>query len=226
MVKIKDIPVNDRPRERLITKGSNSLSNEELLAILIKTGTKSKSAKDIANLILSKISNIRQMQELTYEELKDINGIGISKATTILALIELSKRMNNNIEILNNVKFNHPSIIYEYYKNSLGEEKQEYFYCIYLDNSKIIIKEKLLYIGTINQTLIHPRDIFKEAYKLSATSIVCVHNHPSGDLVPSKNDIEMTKNLVNVGKLMGIEITDHIIVSKNNYYSFFENGKI
>lgn len=226
MVKIKDIPLNDRPRERLLNKGSRSLSNEELLAIILKTGTKTKSAKDIANIVLSKIDNIKELQNLTYEELKEISGIGMSKATTILALIELSKRIGEHLEVINNIRFNNPKIIYEYYKNTLAIEKQENFYCLYLDNSKKIIKDKLLYIGTINETLVHPRDIFKEAFKLSASSIVCVHNHPSGNISPSINDIEITNNLISVGKMVGIPIVDHIIVSENNYYSFFENGRI
>lgn len=226
MVKIKDIPVNDRPIERMQIKGSNSLSNEELLAILIKTGTKNKSAKDVANEILSKVEDIKELKYLSYEELKKIDGIGNSKAATIVALIELSKRIGTIVDTINNVCFNNPKIIHDYYKESLGEEKQEHFYCIYLDNSKKIIKDKLLYIGTINQTLIHPRDIFKEAFKVSASSIICLHNHPSDNINPSLNDIEMTNNLIKVGNLMGIPIIDHIIVSKNKYYSFFENGKI
>ena len=103
---------------------------------------------------------------------------------------------------------------------------QEHFYCLYLNSGKKVIKEKLLFIGTVNYSMIHPRDIFKEAYLLNAVSIICIHNHPSGDVTPSVNDINMTVNLKNVGELLGIEIVDHIIIGKNKYYSFLENDKI
>ena len=226
MVKIKEIPVNDRPRERLINSGSNTLSNEELLAIILDTGTKDKSAKDLAISVLSKINHISELKDINYQNLISIKGIEISKATKILSLIELSKRINVKLETLNNIKANNSKVIYEYFKDKLMDEKQEYFYCLYLNNKKRIIKNKLLYIGTINQTLIHPRDIFKEAYLLSASAIICIHNHPSGNTAPSKEDIMMTKNLKEVGLIMGINVVDHIIIGKNSYYSFFENGDI
>lgn len=226
MVKIKEIPLNDRPRERLINSGSNTLSNEELLAIILDTGTKDKSAKDLAISVLSKINHISELKDINYQNLISIKGIGISKATKILSLIELSKRINVKLETLNNIKANNSKVIYEYFKDKLMDEKQEYFYCLYLNNKKRIIKNKLLYIGTINQTLIHPRDIFKEAYLLSASAIICIHNHPSGNTAPSKEDIMMTKNLKEVGLIMGINVVDHIIIGKNSYYSFFENGDI
>ena len=226
MVKIKEIPLNDRPRERLINSGSNTLSNEELLAIILDTGTKDKSAKDLAISVLSKINHISELKDINYQNLISIKGIGISKATKILSLIELSKRINVKLETLNNIKANNSKVIYEYFKEKLMDEKQEYFYCLYLNNKKRIIKNKLLYIGTINQTLIHPRDIFKEAYLLSASAIICIHNHPSGNTAPSKEDIMMTKNLKEVGLIMGINVVDHIIIGKNSYYSFFENGDI
>ncbi|MEG0826400.1 MAG: DNA repair protein RadC, partial [Bacilli bacterium] len=217
MVKIKDMPINDRPRERLINNGSTSLSNEELLAIILKTGTKKQSVKELANSILSKLNNISNLKTMNYEQLNSIAGIGPSKATTILALIELTKRISNPIETINNTKFNNAKIVFEYYKDKIGDKFQEYFYCLYLNNKKIIIRDKLLYIGTINQTLIHPRDIFKEAYNLSASAIICIHNHPSGNPSPSKEDLEMTNNLINIGQLMGIKIADHIVISKNSY---------
>ena len=226
MVKIKEIPLNDRPRERLINSGSNTLSNEELLAIILDTGTKDKSAKDLAISVLSKINHISELKDINYQNLISIKGIGISKATKILSLIELSKRINVKLETLNNIKANNSKVIYEYFKDKLMDKKQEYFYCLYLNNKKRIIKNKLLYIGTINQTLIHPRDIFKEAYLLSASAIICIHNHPSGNTAPSKEDIMMTKNLKEVGLIMGINVVDHIIIGKNSYYSFFENGDI
>ena len=225
-VKIKDLPINERPRERLINKGVVNLSNEELLAIILKTGTKDTSAKGLASLILSQIENIGDLQNKNYNQLLKIKGIGPSKAAVILACIELGKRINNKVNNIQNLKADNPLVIFEYYSALLGRKKQEHFYAIYLDNQKRIIEDRLLFIGTINKSLIHPQNIFKEAYMLDASAIICLHNHPSGNVVPSKDDINMTKNLVEIGNLFGIKIVDHIIVGSEKYYSFFENGDI
>ena len=218
--------VNDRPIERLISKGSSSLSNEELLAIILKTGTKGKSSKDLASNLLSKINNITELKTINLENLTKVNGIGLIKGATILACVELSKRLNKQIENINNIKITDSNIVFEYYKDIIGDKLQEYFYCLYLDNSKKVIKEKLLYIGTVNYSLVHPREVFKEAFLLSASSIICIHNHPSGNIIPSKQDIDTTNKLIEIGRLVGIEIVDHIIISKDKYYSFFENDVI
>lgn len=225
-VRIKDIPESDRPVERLITNGSESLNNIELLTILIKSGTKQKSAKNLAEEIVKEIGDIHQLKNLNLEQLKKIKGIGIKKAATILAAIELSKRINDEYNTLNNVKINNSSLVYKYYKNKIGDKLQEYFYCIYLNSAKKVIKDKLLFIGTINQSIVHPREIFKEAYLLSASSIICVHNHPAGSIFPSKEDIDLTNKLVEIGNLLGVKVVDHVIITKNNYYSFFENNDI
>ena len=139
-------------------------------------------------------------------------------------MIELSKRMNSCY--INDTKLTKPDLVYSYFKNILKDKKQEYFYCIYLDNSKKVLENKLLYIGTINESIIHPREIFKIAYQLSASSIICVHNHPSGNLNPSDKDIQTTVNLKKIGELLGIKIVDHIIITNNGYYSFIEHGNI
>lgn len=225
-VRIKDIPESDRPVERLISNGSESLSNIELLTILIKSGTKQKSAKALAEEVLKEIGDIHQLKNLNLEQLRKIKGIGIKKATTILAALELSKRINDEYNNLNNVKINNSSLVYKYYKNKIGDKLQEYFYCIYLNSAKKVIKDKLLFIGTINQSIVHPREIFKEAYLLSASSIICVHNHPAGSVFPSIEDINLTNKLVEIGNLLGVKVVDHVIITKNNYYSFFENNDI
>lgn len=226
MVKIKELPVNERPREKLELLGANHLSNEELLAILIKTGNKKHSAKDLATQILKKIKEISELKELTFEEIIKIEGIGPTKAVTLLAALELGKRVNTMISNINKTKINNSFVLFEYYKDKLYEEKQEHFICVYLDNQKKVIREKTLFKGTLNQTIIHPREIFKEAYKVSASSIICIHNHPSGNVSPSIEDITMTDNLKKVGDLLGIPLIDHLIIGKEEYYSFFENGKI
>ena len=225
-VLIKDIPLNERPRERLINKGVEYLSNEDLLAILLKTGTKENSVKVLASNILKQLDNISNLKDINLERLIKIKGIGKAKACEILAAIELGKRLNQKIDNLNQIKIYSSNSIYEYYQDKLKDKLQEFFYCVYLDTKNHIIKDKLLFIGTINESLIHPREIFKEAYLLSASSIICVHNHPSGNVTPSNNDIIMTKQLIEVGKILGIKVLDHIIIGKNNYYSFNDNSLV
>lgn len=225
-VKIKELPVEERPYEKLINNGANTLTNEELIAILLKSGTQNYSAKDLASLILKNINNIGELNNINYIKLNKIKGIGNKKSCVLLAAIELGKRINNYLPTIINRKLNETSLVYEYYKDKIGLEKQEHFYCIYLDNSKKIIHEKLLFIGTINYSLVHPREIFKEAYLYSSTAIICVHNHPSGNVLPSEEDLNITKKLVSVGKILGIKILDHVIISQEKYYSFFENSDI
>ena len=225
MIKISEMIKSDRPRERLSIYGVENLSNDELLTIILSSGVKNISVKELSFNILKEIKDIKNLNNITLEELLKIKGIGISKACTILATIELGKRINSSVDTLSNIKFTSPDIIYNYYKNKFKNKKQEYFYSIYLDSSKRIIKEKLLFIGTINMSIVSPREVFKEAYLCDATSIICVHNHPSGNVLPSKEDIYLTNRLKEVGQTFGVSIIDHIIIG-NKYYSFYENGDI
>ena len=223
-IKIKELPENERPRERLINKGARSLSDEELLSIVLKTGTKDMSAKSLASLLLKKYG-LKKLKNISYHELTNIKGIGNAKACLILAISELSKRFNVKQDKIIDVKITSPEVIYEYYKDIFNPFQEE-FYCLYLNSGKIVLKEKLLFVGTVNRSMIHPRDIFKEAYLLNATAIICVHNHPNGDVKPSKEDINTTDRLNQIGHLMGIKLVDHVIINENNYYSFLQNGKI
>lgn len=225
-LKIKDIPVDERPRERLINYGVNSLSTEELLAIIIKNGTKNSSAKMLASEIISKTNGLKNTEILNYEFLKSIKGIGSAKACDIVASLELGKRVNQNIKSVNGIKFTNSSLVFDYYKNIIGDKKQEHFYVVYLDSSKKIIKDKVLFMGTLNHSIVHPREVFKEGYLVSASSFICVHNHPSGNVLPSREDIEITKQLKEIGTMMGVPLVDHIIIGIDKYYSFFENGDI
>ena len=223
-IKIKEIPKDERPRERLIKYGISSLSNEDLLAILLKTGTKDKSAKDLANDLLIKLGSIKSLEDMNYHSLSKIKGIGEAKACTILTAIELGKRIAEDANKLYNIQVNSSEIVYKYFNNLFRNKKQEYFYAVYLDNKKKVIDTKLLFIGTLNYSIVHPREIFKEALLLSASSIICIHNHPSGNIEPSKEDIDLTNRLVNVGKMIGITVVDHLIIGSNRYYSFIDNG--
>lgn len=224
-VKLKELPVLERPRERLINVGVENLSDEELLSIILKTGSKEMSVKELAAYILSSLGGIENLKNINYHEVKKIKGIGEAKACMLVALSEIARRMNRKVASLMGVKLNTPLKIFEFYKSKINDD-QEQFYCIYLDASKKVIEEKLLFIGTVNYSLVHPRDIFKEAYLLNATGIICVHNHPSGEVRPSKEDINLTIRLKEIGVLMGVRVIDHIIIGDDKYYSFLENGKI
>ncbi|MBP3461361.1 MAG: DNA repair protein RadC [Bacilli bacterium] len=226
MTKIKDLPLLDRPIERLLNNGVTALSNEEVISILLKTGTKEKSVKELSQEILKEIKDIHDLKQLNIEKIIKIKGIGKTKAATLIAAIELGRRINKKIDTLNNVKITNSEQVFNYFKEIIGDKDQEYFYCLYLDNSKKVIKNKMLFLGTLNYSTVHPREIFKEAYLVGANSIICIHNHPTGNLKPSKNDIELTNNLINIGMLLGIKIDDHVIISKNSYFSFFENNLI
>ena len=220
---IKDIPLNERPRERLVKYGVKNISNEELISIILKTGTKEKSVKELSNMILSKYSDISNLKELEIQDIMKIKGIGKVKAIELIASIELGRRVyvDKNIDEL---KIKGSIDVYNYFNDLLKDKKQEYFYAVYLDNKKKVITKRLLYIGTINGSVAHPREIFKTAYLVSASFIICVHNHPSGDPSPSNEDIVFTNKLIEIGKLNNIPVLDHIVIGRNCYYSFFEEG--
>ena len=224
-VKLKEMPLLERPRERLINVGVENLSDEELLAIILKTGSKEMSVKSLSSYILSSLGGIENLKKINFHEVKKIKGIGEAKACTLVALSEIARRMNRKVASIIGTKLNTPLKIFEFYKSKINDNQEE-FYCIYLDASKKVIEEKLLFIGTANYSLVHPRDIFKEAYLLNATGIICVHNHPSGEVKPSTEDINLTIRLKEIGVLLGIRIIDHIIIGDEKYYSFLENGKI
>ncbi len=224
-VKVKEMPLLERPRERLINYGVDCLSDEELLAIILKSGTKNMSVKDLSAYILSLFKGIENLKNINYWEMMKIKGIGEAKACTLVALSEISRRVNRKVPILKGEKLNNSQKVFDFYKNKI-DNFQEHFYCVYLDASKKVIEEKLLFIGTANYSLVHPRDVFKEAYLINATGVICVHNHPSGEVKPSREDINITIKLKEVGMIMGITLVDHVIIGDDKYYSFLENGKI
>jgi len=218
-MKVKDLPLLDRPREKLRMIGAENLSTSELLAIILRTGTKKRSVIEIAYEILSTIGNTSNLENTTMEKLCKIKGIGKDKATNVLAAIELGRRIFLEREDFP-VVLDSTESIFNYSKYFFHGKKQEHFYCLYLDTKKKLIASKLLFIGTINKSIVHPREVFKEAYLLSASAIVCIHNHPSGIVYPSLKDIEFTQDLIKIGNIQGIPILDHLIVSEHNYYSF------
>ncbi len=226
MIDFKKIPACDKPRERLYNAGAESLSNEELISIILKTGSKKYSVKEVALMLLENVGYIEKLQDIGISSLMKIDGIGKVKAIEIKAALELGRRVYNSSGDIVNIKLNNPLNVYKYFKNILVNKKQEYFYSVYLDTKGKYLGKKCLFIGTINNSVIHPREIFKEAYLLSANSFICVHNHPSGDSSPSKEDFLVTKKLYEIGIIHGILLVDHIIIGSQGYYSFSDNGNL
>ncbi len=222
--KIKDFPLEERPREKVKQYGINNVTNKELLSIILKTGTKNINVEDLALSILRKYK-LHELKDVTINELTKIKGIGEVKAIELLAAIELGKRINYKTEEKKK-KLNNPEVIFQEMRYLFIDKKQELFYCLYLNEKQELIERKLLFMGTVNKSITHPREVFKEAYRLSASSIICMHNHPSNDLRPSKSDIEFTTSLVEIGKLQGIPVVDHIIVGDSSFYSFYEHNNI
>ena len=224
---IKEMARSERPRERLLKYGSESLSNSEILSIILKTGTKNVNVLEISNNLINKLNGFNNLKNINKEILIKEKGIGIVKAIELLAAIELGKRLfvKKDDDKKSKRYLNAKDIFYDN-KDLFIDIKQEYFYCIYLNSNKEVIERKMLFMGTVNKSLVHPREIFKEAYLTSASGVVCIHNHPSGDPTPSIDDIILTKSLVQIGNIQKIPIIDHIIFGDNRYYSFYEDNKL
>lgn len=223
---LKDLPNEEKPRERLIKYGKENISNNELIEIILKSGTRKYGLKEISHNVLSSVNNINELKNIEINSLAIIPGVGKIKAIELVAAIELGRRVYMEENYNDLVYLTNPKSIINYFNNLFNGIKQELFYVIYLDNQKKYIDKKLLFKGTVNYSLVHPREIFKEAYMLSASYIICIHNHPSGNATPSSNDIELTERIKNIGNLHGIILIDHIIIGKNNYYSFYEDNNL
>lgn len=226
MINFKNIPESDKPRERLYQYGSENLSDEELISIILKTGTKGMSVKEVSLKLLENVGDIKRLKDIGINTLMGINGIGRVKAIEIKAAIELGRRIYIENNKLSGVILNNSLKIYEYFKDLVGNKKQEYFYTVYVDTKGRYIDKKCLFVGTINNSIVHPREIFKEAYLLSANGIICIHNHPSGDPTPSKEDVVITRKIKEIAMIHGIKLVDHLIVGVNSYYSFYEDNKL
>lgn len=226
MINFKNIPESDKPRERLYQYGSENLSDEELISIILKTGAKGISVKEVSLKLLENVGDIKRLKDIGINTLIGINGIGRVKAIEIKAAIELGRRIYIENNKLSGVILNNSLKIYEYFKDLVGNKKQEYFYTVYVDTKGRYIDKKCLFVGTINNSIVHPREIFKEAYLLSANGIICIHNHPSGDPTPSKEDVMITRKIKEIGMIHGIRLVDHLIVGVNSYYSFYEDNKL
>ena len=223
-MKIKSLPLDDRPREKLIKNKPKSLSNSELLAIILGTGNKKESVINVTSKLLSKY-NIKSLSRLGIGTLKKELGIGDAKACQIVACFELGRRLAKFKEDKKRPIKNAKDIA-KIFIPEMGSLKKEHFKGIYLDSRKRIIKEETIFIGSLNESIIHPREIFQIALNENAAALILIHNHPSGDPKPSVQDIEITKDLVKAGDIIGIPVMDHIIIGSNNYFSFREKDLI
>jgi DNA repair protein RadC len=213
-MKIKEFSKDERPRERMLSFGAESLSNAELLAIILRVGSKNENVIEMSQKILSKYP-VEKLSDPSIKELCNIKGIGEAKALQIKAIFELNKRsVCKKI-----VKISSPKNVFEYF-SFISDKKQENFYILCLDSKNQIISHKLIAIGTLDSVIIHPREVFKEAIKESAQNIILVHNHPSGDPTPSLADKEITKKLETASQIIGIGLLDHIIIGKDKWFSF------
>lgn len=219
--KIKELSEEERPRERFKNFGPEALSNEELLSILIRCGSKTSSAKEVSSKILQTI-NIHDLKNINYNALKNIDGIGDVKALTILAAIEFGKRVLSKKDLV--IQIRSSLDVYDLVKDQLSHELQEKFLAIYLDTRKYIIMQKIIFIGTVNSSNVHLRDVFREAVKCNATSLIIVHNHPSGSINPSLQDTYLTSEFIKICHVLGIELLDHLIIGHDDYYSFLESN--
>jgi len=222
--KIKDIPPYERPRERLIKYGPEVLSNAELLAILIRTGTKNLSAIDLAHSIINH-KGLDFLCSCSFEDLSKIKGIGVAKAAQIKAAIELGKRLKG-LRNHNKVKITSPKDVFELLGEDMRYLKKEHFRVIMLNTKNVVMDIKDISIGNLNSSIVHPREVFCEAIKRSSFSIIICHNHPSGDPSPSQEDIDVTKRLYEAGKIIGIDLLDHIIIGDGCYISLKEKNLI
>ena len=221
--RIKDLPKIERPREKLISKGTQNLKDEELLAILLRTGREGKNVLELARQVLTKYPK-KRLLKMQYEDLIKIKGINSAKACTILAAIELVKRaLEKGEETLPIIRSTKDVIAQAVY---MRDKTREHLMTIYLNARNEMIFKKPMFIGTLNANLVHPREIFQEALKQNAASVILVHNHPSGDPEPSQDDLEITKRIIEAGKIMGIDVLDHVIITKNKIFSFKENKLI
>jgi DNA repair protein RadC len=222
---VRDLPRQERPRERLQKFGAEALSAQELLALVIGRGIPKKSVMNIAQELLAKFGNIRAISQATIEELSQIKGIGLAKAAQLKACFELGKREELEPE-LKNFDIKDPEALVKAIRASIKDKAKEHFKLILLNPRNKIIRISTISIGTLNASLVHPREVFKDAITHSAASVVLAHNHPSGDPEPSEDDIKITKKLVESGKILGIDVIDHIVVGKNSFLSFKERGLI
>jgi len=219
---VKELPLDDRPREKLLLRGPQSLSDAELIAILLRTGKKGKSVLEIARELINSEGNLAMLATKTVDSLQLISGIGKDKAATLAAAFELSRRILSQPKWFSNKKITSPQDVAEIFIPILRDDNKEKFIVVCLNSANKIIKHETISIGNLNSSVVHPREVFKVAIDNSSASIILIHNHPSGNPEPSNEDIRITKKIVETGKIMEIPVFDHLIIAGETYTSFVE----
>lgn len=221
--RIKELPEETRPRERLQKLGAESLHERELIAILLRTGTGRENALDLADRILRYSEGMQGLRDISLQELTSLHGIGPGKAASILAGIELGRRAHE-VAVKETISVSDPQTVADYFTGHMRTLKKEEFWILLVDVKCKMIHKQQISVGTINQSLIHPREVFEPAIRRSARGIIFVHNHPSGDPLPSREDLAVTRRLMEVGQVMGIDVLDHLIIGRHDFYSLRQNG--
>ena len=223
-LRILDMQKEERPRERLIKNGAAALSDSELLAIILRTGSRQENVINLSQRLLSEY-NLKQLSTINIAQLMNIHGIKESKASQIAACFEIARRLESfNEEV--KPKVNSPEDVYRRIYPRMREQKKENFIELCLDTKNQIIREEIISIGSLNANVVHPREVFKTALAVSAAHIIVAHNHPSGDPTPSSEDIEVTKKLIEAGKIIGVDVLDHVIIGDGRHFSMKEAGHI
>jgi DNA repair protein RadC len=216
---VRDLPLSERPRERLLKLGSEALSAQEILALILGRGIKGESVMVTSQKLLSRFGNLKGIANASVEELSEIKGVGLAKAAQIKAALELSKRLEGDAGEKQKPVVKSPEDVVNIVKSQLKGKKKEHFLVLCLDTRNRVINCRPVSIGSLDTSIVHPREVFKEAVSSSAASVIFVHNHPSGDPEPSKEDVELTKRLVKAGEIIGIDVLDHIVVCDRSYLS-------
>ncbi len=221
-------PESDQPREKLMKYGAFKLTDSELLAILLRTGSRTTSAIGLAREILQKTGGLEKLAAMSFDEIMNLNvkGVGKTKAVTICAAVHFARRLHSNLAEPENRIITTSEEIGAVYIPRLQDLKKELFLAVFLDSSNKIMTDTIISEGTINGTTVTPREVFHEAVKNLAASVILIHNHPSGNTNPSRQDKKLTKLMVNSGKNLCISVLDHLIIGNNNYYSFADEGLI
>jgi DNA repair protein RadC len=222
---IKSWPEGERPREKLLQQGASALSEAELLALIIGSGdaASNRSALDLGRALLLEFGALRALADASCAEMQRIKGVGPAKATCIKAALELSNRFKGR-QLESLTRFTSPAQVFEHLDCEFRDRRKEYFMALLLDGKNRIIKRAQISEGSLNQSIVHPREVFNVAVRESAAAMILLHNHPTGDPTPSAEDLEVTRRLCEAGELMGIKVLDHIIIGDGAFYSFTEHG--
>lgn len=222
---ISVFPLSEMPRERMARLGPNALSNAELIAVLLGTGSAGESVLQLSQRLLSRVGNLRKMLDVSLEELMAIKGIGMAKAIQLLAAVELGRRVAKTTPE-ERWTIRSPEDVAELMMEELRYLTQEHFVCLFLNTKNQVIGRNTIFIGSLNSSIVHPREVFKDAIRRSSAAIICLHNHPSGDPTPSKEDIDVTKRLIEGGRILGIDVLDHIVIGDGKFCSLKNKGFI